>query len=87
MFQFNSKLGVQNKRKFPQVIAVEPLGNDYTLPDEELEVVAFGDTTVPWFYVVEWDGATQVYCQDTADFKVIHDNRELECGHQRQANR
>jgi hypothetical protein len=40
---------------------------------------------VPWFIVVEWDGITQVYCEDAADFKVVQGDRELECGHQRQA--
>jgi hypothetical protein len=33
---------------------VEPWANDYTLlPEEELEIVAFGDDAVPWFNVVE----------------------------------
>jgi hypothetical protein len=86
MYPYNSKLGVRNSRKAPQVVAVEPWGNDYTLlPDEELEVIAFGDSAVPWFNVVEWDGATQVYCYGTVDFKVVQGDRELECGHQRQA--
>lgn len=86
MYPFCSKLGVWNSRKAPQVVEVEPWANDYTLlPDETLEIVAFGEKAVPWFNVVEWDGATQVYCEDTDDFKVIQGNRELECGHQRQA--
>jgi len=86
MYPFSSKLGVCNSRKAPQVVAVEPWANDYTLmPDERLEIVAFGKVKVPSFTVVEWDGTTQVYCEDTDDFKVVQDNRELECGHQRQA--
>ena len=86
MYPYSSKLGVWNARKAPQVVAVEPWANDYTLlPDERLEVIAFGDTAVPWFNVVEWDGTTQVYCEDTADFKVVQGDRELECGHQRQS--
>jgi hypothetical protein len=86
MHRFSAKLGVWNSRKAPQVVAVEPWGNDYTLlPGEKLEVVAFGESAMPWFNVVEWDGATQVYCEDMVDFKVVQGDRELECGHQRQA--
>jgi hypothetical protein len=86
MYRFSSKLGVCNSRKAPQLVFVEPWANDYTLlHDEELEIVAFGETAVPSFTVVEWDGATQVYCNDTVDFKVVQGDRELECGHQRQA--
>lgn len=88
MYPYSSKLGVLNARKSPQVVAVEPWANDYTLlHDEELEVIAFGDAAVPWFNVVEWDGTTQVYCEDTVDFKVVQGDRELACGHQRQAER
>ena len=87
MYPYRSKLGVRNSRKSPQVVAVEPWANDYTLlPDEELEVIAFGENALPWFYVVEWDGATQVYCENAVDFKVVQGDRELECGHQRQAD-
>jgi hypothetical protein len=82
---FNSKLGVRNSRKAPQIVAVEPWADDYTLlPGEELEIVAFGKKAVPWFNVVEWDGTTQVYCEETDDFKVMQGDRQLECGHQRQ---
>jgi hypothetical protein len=85
MPRFSTKLGVWNSRKVPQVVIVEPWAFDFTvLPEEKLEIVAFGDTAVPWFNVVEWDGVTQVYCEDTATFKVIKGDRELECGHQRQ---
>lgn len=86
MYPYSSKLGVSNSRKAPQVVAVEPWATDYTLfPDEELEVIAFGESAVPWFNVVERDGTTQVYCENTVDFKVVQGDRELECGHQRQA--
>jgi hypothetical protein len=54
------------------------------MPNEELVIIAFGEITLPWFNVVEWDGTTQVYCEDTIDFKVMQGDRELECGHQRQ---
>ena len=85
MQAYSSKLGVLNSRKSPQVVAVEPWANDYTLlAGEELLVVAYGDLAAPWFYVVEWEGATQVYCQETADFKVLQGGRELKCGHNRQ---
>lgn len=71
----------------PLVVAVEPWANDYTLlPNERLEVVAFGEAAVPWFEVVEWDDAIQVYCENTVNFKVLQGDRELQCGHQRQAN-
>lgn len=85
-YPHSSKLGVSNARPTPQVVAVEPWANDYTLmPGEELVIVAFGDTAVPWFHVVEWDGTSQVYCEDTVDFRVLQSDRELECGHQRQS--
>jgi len=83
---FVSKLGICNSRKAPQIVAVEPWAYDYTLlPGEELEIVAFGKTAVPWFNVVEWDGTTQVYCEETDDFNVMQGDRQLECGHQRQS--
>ena len=86
MYPFITKLGVWNSRKAPQVVAVEPWANDYTLlPGEELEIVAFGKTAMPWFNVVELDGTTQVYCEETSEFKVVSGGRELECGHQRQS--
>jgi hypothetical protein len=86
MYPVTSKLGVSNSRKVPQIVAVEPWANDYTLrPGESLEIMAFGKREFPWFNVVEWDGTTQVYCEDTAEFKVLQGGRELECGHQRQS--
>ena len=71
-------------RSKPQVVAVEPWGNDYTLlAGEQLEIVAFGDTVLPWFHVRECDGTSQVYCEDTAIFMVMQNGMELECGHNR----
>jgi hypothetical protein len=85
VYPFCSKLGFRNARKVPHVVAVEPWGNDYTmLPEEELEIMAYGEAAMPWFSVVEWDGCTQVYCEQTDDFRVLQGSRELECGHQRQ---
>jgi hypothetical protein len=82
---FTARLGVWNSRSAPQIVAVEPWAEDYTLmPGEKLEIVAFGKAAVPWFVVVEWDGTSQVYCNDTDDFKVMQGDRQLECGHQRQ---
>ena len=87
MGPFTTKIGVSNSRSKPQVVAVEPWANDYTLlPGEELEIIAFGDTELPWFHVVEWDGTSQVYIQVTGDFKVMQNGVELQCGHNRQPN-
>jgi hypothetical protein len=80
-----SKLGVSNSRDKPHIVAVEPWACDYTLmPGEELVVVAYGENAVPWFFLVEWDDTTQVYCEETVNFKVLQGDRELECGHNRQ---
>jgi hypothetical protein len=88
MYPYRSKLGVSNSRDAPQVVAVEPWAEDFTLmPGEELEVVAFGKAAVPWFYVVEWDGTSQVYCNAAADFEVLQGGVRLECGHNRQPER
>jgi hypothetical protein len=82
-----SKLEISNSRKSPQVVAVEPWGEDFTLlPGEELVILAFGELEMPWFHVVEWDGTSQVYCEATSAFKVTQGSRELECGHNRQCN-
>jgi hypothetical protein len=82
-----SKFGFKNRRGTPHVVAVEPWGNDYTLlANEELEIVAFGDKAVPWFNVVEWEGTSQVYCEETNYFEVRQGGVQLECGHNRQPN-
>jgi hypothetical protein len=81
-----SKLGIWNSRRVPQIVAVEPWANDYTLMSgEQLEIIAFGEKSPPWFIVVEWDGTSQVYCNDTIGFRVMQGDRELPCGHQRQS--
>jgi hypothetical protein len=88
-----AKLGVSNGRATPHVIWVEPWANDYTLmPGEELTIEATGGQLFPplprdiqpSFVVVETEGGTQVYCNDTVDFRVTKNDGELECGHQRQ---
>jgi hypothetical protein len=85
MAKYRSKLGLSNSCNAPRVVAVEPWADDLTLmPGEELEIVAFGDSAVPWFDVVEWDGTSQVYCNDTDDFEVLQSGVRLECGHNRQ---
>ena len=85
MFSYRSQLGVSNRRDTPQVVAVEPWADDFTLmPGEELEIVAFGSTARPWFFVDEWEGTSQVYCNETDDFEVSQGGVRLECGHNRQ---
>ena len=86
MYPFGAKLGVWNSRKTPLVVYVEPWANDYTLlPGDELDIIAFGDDSNPSFVAVEWEDASQIYCNDTIDFKVVQGNVELKCGHNRQA--
>jgi hypothetical protein len=85
MYPYSSRIGIINSREKPHVIAVEPWAEDFTLlPAEELEIIAFGDTAVPWFQVVEREGTSQVYCDNTLDFKVLQAGIELKCGHNRQ---
>ncbi len=85
MYPFTAKLGFSNSCGKSQVVAVEPWGNDYTLlPGEELEILAFSDSALPWIHVVVWEGTSQVYCQDSADFRVFQKGVELQCGHNRQ---
>jgi len=87
MDRHSSKIGIRNSCSKPRAVAVEPWANDYTLlPEEELEIIAFGDKAVPWFCVVEWEDTTQVYCEETADFRVIQNGTELKCGHNRQSD-
>jgi hypothetical protein len=87
MANYAARLGVSNSRDKPQIVAVEPWADDYTLlPGEELEIVASGHGKVPWFHVVEWDGTSQVYCEETDDFKVVQNGVELKCGRNRQPN-
>jgi len=81
----NSKLGVSNRRTAPHVVSVEPWGHDFTLlPGEELEIIAFGDDVVPYFHLVEWDGTSQVYCEEAVTFQVLQAGEQLKCGHNRQ---
>ncbi len=85
MYPYRSKLGLSNRRDAPQVVAVEPWAEDFTLmPGEELVVIAYGSEAVPWFHIVEWNGTSQVYCEGSASFEVLQDGVRLECGHNRQ---
>jgi hypothetical protein len=85
MYPYHSKLGISNRRDAPQVVAVEPWAEDFTLmPGEELEIIAHGSEAMPWFHVVEWDGTSQVYCEACASFEVLQGGVRLECGHNRQ---
>ena len=82
-----TKIGVSNhfQGDRPHVVCVEPWGEDYTLlPHEELTIIARGSHAVPWFHLVESEGATQVYCEDTDDFEVLQGGRPIACGHKRQ---
>jgi hypothetical protein len=92
MNERTAKVGFRNDRKAHHTIWIEPWANDYTLkPGEELELVVMGGdlhpmklrNVQPYFYIVESEGATQVYCENTADFKVTQGGRELQNGHQR----
>jgi len=66
-------------------VAVEPWGEDFTLlPGEALEIVAVGEADTPWFHLVEWEGSSQVYCENAVDFKVLQRGIQLKCGHNRQ---
>lgn len=85
--QFVSRILVANQSRSGQarVVYVEPWGRDYTLlTGQELEISAFGDKRLPWFAIVEWDGETQVYCEDAWEAVVRQAGEELQCGHNRQ---
>jgi hypothetical protein len=84
-YAHSQKIGVRNSRANPHVIYVEPWAGDYTLlPGEEVVVLALSNTGIPWFNLVESEGATQIYCEETDDFKVLQGGRQLNCGHNRQ---
>lgn len=85
MSSYVSKIGFSNHRDSPQVVAVEPWAHDFTLmPGEELEVIAYGNDAAPYFHVVEWEGTSQVHCEDCTSFEVLQGGARLECGHKRQ---
>ncbi len=84
-YRYSSELGVRNSRSTWHEVHVEPWANDYTLfPDEELVIIAYSSEAVPTFNLVESDGVSQVYCENTMDFAVFQKGVELECGHKRQ---
>ncbi len=85
MYQHRVKLGVRNSRDQPHVLWIEPWGEDFTLkPGEELELFAYSDSHLPWFELVESDGASAIYCEKTSEFEVFQNGVRLECGHNRQ---
>jgi hypothetical protein len=85
MYAHSSKLVVSNSHQKPQVVVVDPWGEDYSLlPGEECEIVAYGDAAGPSFHIVVRDGTSQVYCIDANDFQVLQNGAKLECGHNRQ---
>jgi hypothetical protein len=78
-------IGVQNQGKLPIVVWVEPWAHDFTLfPDEKIEIVAQSNKVMPEFFLVESQGNTQVYIENSDDFCVRQGDRYLELGHQRQ---
>jgi hypothetical protein len=89
MDRTTAKIGVRNSpdSSCSRVVYVEPWGEDYTLrPGEQLEIIARGGASPPWFHVVESDGVTSVYVEgDGEDFAVWQDGRRIECGHNRGA--
>jgi hypothetical protein len=99
---FVARITVRNDADRPRVIWLEPWAEDFTLlPGEEFEIVAQDKAKQPWFALVEWPDATQVYveslsgwdAQDGAKayqqtvgcFEVLQDGNRLECGHNRKA--
>jgi hypothetical protein len=100
--QFVARMTVRNDAKRPRVIWMEPWAEDFTLlPGEEFEIVAHDRAKQPWFALVEWQDATQVYVeslsgwdvqdgakmyeQTVACFEVLQDGNRLEGGHNRKA--
>ena len=79
-----AELHLGNDTDRPRTIYVEPWGEDFTLrPGEALEVAAFSKGDPPYFHMVWNDDGTQIFCENTDDFVVTADGRQLECGHQR----
>ncbi len=77
------RLGILNRRPVPHRVAVEPWAIEYTLSaGEALVIVATGSNAVPRFEVVEWDGITQVHCDDAAVFRVMQGDHELPAGYE-----
>jgi hypothetical protein len=71
--KFVSRILVANQSQsgMPRAVYVEPWRRDYTLlAGEELEISAFGREQAPWFGIVEWDGETQVYCEEACEAVV-----------------
>lgn len=84
-YRYSSKICIANSRPIWHEVHVEPWADDYTLfPGEELEIHAFDNKAVPWFHIVEWDGVSQVYCNETDDFVVLQNGVQLKGGHNRQ---
>lgn len=79
------KFFVNNRRAAAHIVTVEPWGEDFTLlTGEEIEINAFSEDAASWFQLVEWEGASQVYCENAVTFKVMQGGVQLKCGHNRQ---
>ena len=74
-----ARMEFKNVRKVPHDICVEPWGPAYTLlPEEELEVVAFGRDASPRFaQVTENEGSTQIWIEGADDFAVNKDGKQI----------
>ena len=72
----------EESRKAPFVLHVEPWGDAYTLmPGESCELVAHFDGVEPSFGTVVWDHATQIYINNSYDWIVLQNGKEIYCGH------
>ena len=79
---------VQNDRKRPHVIWIEPWGEDYTLLCGEqikVSVASLELDSGACFHLVETEGNTQVYVEHSKSPRVLVNNSIADCGHNRQA--
>jgi hypothetical protein len=83
--KYVAHIGVQNLGKSPIIVWVEPSAHDFTLfPYEKIEIVSQSNRAMPEFFLVESEGNTQVYIENSDEFCVRQDDKYLELGHQRQ---
>jgi hypothetical protein len=85
-----TKIGISNNTERIRVVWVEPIPEDYTLlSGESLEIVVSDPAGTPWFHVVEWPYATQIYVDGVSsvtslyEIVVLQNGNKLEPGHQR----
>jgi hypothetical protein len=86
MHLLTSKIGVTNNEATPYSVYVEPWGADFTLlPGQSLEIIAYGEHTLPWFELVQSEGTMQIHCEGSCTFEATQAGKTLECGHNRPA--